>query len=57
MPVEGYFQQLKEKKKKVVLGVRQFRWLELSQGKESLLLMGEKLIAGVDVYESSIATF
>lgn len=39
---EGYFQRMT--KKKVAYTLRQFSWLELSQGRESLLLMGEKLI-------------
>lgn len=48
--MEGYFQQLTQKI--IVYKLRQFSWLELSQGRESLLLMGEKLIVGVDSCES-----
>ena len=50
IPVEEYFQQMT--KKKVVHRLRQFIWLKLSQGTESLLLIGKELIADVDVYDS-----
>lgn len=48
--MEGYFQQLTQKI--IVYKLKQFSWLELSPGKESLLLMGEKLIVGIDTCES-----
>ena len=42
-----------QKKKKIVVNrLRQFIWLKLSQGTESLLLIGKELIAEVDVYDS-----
>lgn len=48
--MEEYFQQMT--KKKAVHRLRQFIWLKLSQGTESLLLIGKELIADVDVYDS-----